>query len=171
MVVARGQKVALKNFVEGSFTLRWTSFEDFDLIAVYEGSTRGVVYFSDVGSSVKDPYLELQDDVDLASTDKDNEQRIVISRMNVEKIWLFAWSFECMSEDTSLDFEASGLHLEIQSAAGSWTTKPTDLATGNLCRLGLVYRGDDGQVWFENRSEVFNDSAFQDIEELFVYLS
>ena len=171
MVVARGERITLANFASGAFELRWTSFEDFDLLAAYEGARRGVIHFSNVGSLTEEPYLKLEDEVDLTSTDKDNEQRIVVPQMKVKTIWLFAWSFEHMLENASLYFKASGLHLEIQSGLMSWKTEPTDLTKGNLCRLGVLYRDDDGQLWFENHSEVFTTSAFQSIEELFAFLS
>ena len=169
MIVTKGSKVALAHFSTGEVVLRWTSFEDFDLVAVYEDQQKGVVYFSSLGSSSHPPYLELKDELEPTSVEKDNEQRMVIAQMSVRKIWLFAWSFECMQDQTDLDFKANGLHLEIQSETSSWKTEASDLGRGNLCRLGVIHR-DDEQVWFENHSDVFVAPAFQEIEELFVFL-
>lgn len=169
MIVKKGDRVALAAFPRGEIVLRWTSFEDFDLVAVYEDSQKGVIYFSSVGSSSKPPYLELKDEIEPTSVEKDNEQRIVVAQMTVKKIWIFAWSFESMLDQTSLDFQANGLHLEVQSADSSWTTQASDLGTGNLCRLGMIH--DDGkQIWFENHSDVFDAPVFQEIEELFAFL-
>ena len=173
MVIAKESKVELIGFSMWDIILRWTSFDDFDLLVVYEGEDqqRGVVYFTETGVADGYPYLLLNDEVDFSSTEKDNELSVTVFNMAVQKIWIFGWAFEYMLDRSKLDFADCGIHVVLQNQEKKLQTSAHDLIPGNLCRFGAIYKDEQEKIWFHNQSDCFTVDPFQEIEELYSFLS
>ena len=156
------------------FTIRlvWDSTVDFDLLAVYETEARqkGVVYFAESGSSEDFPFLRLHDDVDLSSLEMDKEQRITVERFALKKLWIFAWSFDHLEKQSSLDFGANAVELFVESEETSIQTTVSGTGKGNICLLGEIALSASGELCFTNHSRVSAVKELTEIEELYQFL-
>ena len=172
MLIHRGETAALKGSTVFSVSMRWDSFEDFDLLAVYEddAGNKGTVYFSEPGSSEKSPYIRLHDDIDFNDLDQENKETITVHSMSVHRIWFLGWAFEQVQNSTALNLADSGLQVSLVQEQDTFETTASDLEEGNICIFGCVQQDKDGSLSFQAMLQCITLPLLIEIEELYSYL-
>lgn len=154
--------------------LHWDATLDLDIFAIYEtkDGKRELIYFASSGSQEEFPFIELLFDFEFSEIPVDNQEIIALSKMEVEKIWIFAWDFDAVQEARTINFQEQKVFLEIRAPKKVLLTDPKDLGEGNLALMGVFRKlpstisSSPKRLSFSNLSEMRIISLPEQMEDL-----
>jgi len=172
MLIHKGKTIDLRDADSVELCMSWNSFEDFDLLAVYEAQdgSQGIIYFTEPGSLEEEPYIRLHDDIDFSVIEGENTEKITVRKMAMKWILILGWSFERVEESNSLNFVDSGMKLSLRNEDQTVETMSSELGIGNVCLFGRLQKDQRGILQFHNILQCFMMPPLGDIEELYSHL-
>lgn len=168
------QKKEFLSSEELTVHLHWDAGLDLDIFAIYEAKDgqRGLVYFANSGSLEEFPFIELLFDFEFSEIPVDNQEIIAISKMEVDKIWIFGWDFDAVQEGVNINFQEQKVYLELRAKEQIVQTASADLGEGNLALMGIFQKGKSKEnavsegFSFTNCSEVRTIELPEQMEDL-----
>ena len=126
-------------------SMAWTTAADFDLAAVYEtqGGDLGFIYFNEFGDINNYPYIELLHDDGVNDTGGNNEETIIIQKLNsVKYVWIFCWDYNMVEKGQRARFATSDINFSLfyleKDDMKEYSIDLDVNSEGNVCCIAVI---------------------------------
>jgi predicted DNA-binding protein len=172
--------------VDSQITLHahWSGSLDMDIVVVCCSKVgHRIIGFTDYGSLSAYPYIELLTDFTFTEVPTDNQEIAAIApdkislsadtENAIEKIYVLAWDFTALEEETESLYQEANVFLEIHQGSRRWKSVAIE-KNGNLIEFGYFVVNStlaEHAMQFISTNVVHSIAMPEDMDEILQYLS
>ena len=178
--------IIAKFHIDSQITLHahWSGSLDMDIVVVcFTKAGNRIIGFTDYGSLSAYPYIELLTDFTFTEVPTDNQEIVALdpeqislsasTENAIEKIYVLAWDFTALEEETESLYQEANVFLEIRQGSRSWKSVVIE-KNGNLIEFGYFVVNStvaEHVMEFTSTSVVHSIAMPEDMDEILRYLS